>query len=187
MPLSLPTFPAGGKVRASQLAQLVAALNTLTPLSAIKPTDENRSTANTGATLTDDPALVLPLAANITYWLDLAGEYTEAIGNTIDMKHGWTFPAGCRLDLANVGPHQGWTNAAALETEWAASNAVTTSPYAGPTYGTANGVNFSLHIRGVIRNGANAGNLRFQWAQGTANAANLTLRAGTTLTLTQLP
>lgn len=43
-----------------------------------------------------------------------------------------------------------------------------------------------LPVRGVVGNGANAGNLQLQWAQGVASASNLTVKGGSSLVLTPL-
>jgi hypothetical protein len=191
MSLSLPTFPAGGKIRASQLTQLVTALGILAPIFVVKPTDENWNSGSGGGgtTLHNDSALFASVAANTSYWVDLALEAIEAAGTSIDIKAGWTFPTGARIDFAAAAPHLNWSSGAgtALEVEWSSWQGETTSPSTTKQWGTVNGVAFSYHVRGVLRVGANSGTLQFQWAQNAASASNLTVKAGSTLKLQQLP
>lgn len=189
MALTLPTFTAGQKIRASTLQQLSDALNILQPVYAIKGADESVNNLGSGTTLQNDDALSLALVANTNYWLDLELIYGEAAGTGIDLKTAWTFPAGCRLDLAVVAPHNAWVAAAggALEVEWGAWQAVTASPSSTITFGTTNAAKFSAHVRGVVANGANAGSLQLQWAQGVGSASNVTVYRGSCLKLQRLP
>jgi hypothetical protein len=169
--MPLPTFLVGKTVKASELQAIVDAF----PVKAVKLTDQSVNNA---------------VRANTDYHVDLALMATQAAAGTgIDLKAAWTFPAGCALDLAVVGPHSAWvaTAGAALEVEWAAWQGVTSSPSGTVSFGTLNGVVFSYHVKGTLRVGANAGTFRFQWAQNTSNASDLTVKAGSSLILTPLP
>jgi len=187
--LTLPTPLAGGRLRASSVQQLVTAIQALTPVYAVKGSDESVNNSGTGTTLHNDTALFVSLAANTTYWLDLSLIFTEAAGTGIDLKTAWTLPASCRLDLSVTAPHSAWvaTAGSALEVEWAAWTAVTSSPSGTLTFGTTNAATFGAHVRGVVTNGANAGTLQFQWAQNASSASNVTVKRGSALKLQQLP
>lgn len=175
------SFFAGQRLRASDLINMA-------PVAAVKATDESVNSGGTGTTLHNDAALAVSLRANTLYWLDLALIATEAAGTSIDLKVGWTFPTGCRLDLVIVAPHVNWvaTAGSALEVEWAAWQNITTSPSPTVTFGTSNAAFFSYHVRGVVSVGSTAGTLRLQWAQGTASASNLTVKSGSSLVLVPL-
>lgn len=169
------TFYAGQKARASDF-------NNLIPLVAEKAFDEN---VISSTTLQDDNELFLMLAVGAKYWLDLALLATETTGTTADLKIAWTMPTGCRLDAPAIGAHTSWTgSAAAQEVEFNSWQAETSSPTSTRSFGTINaGVVFGYHVRGVVRNGANAGLLTLQWAQNAAVAENVTVKAGSTLML----
>lgn len=157
------------------------------PFGPIKQVDESVNNAGTGTTLQNDNELLAAVTANTNYKVDLHLFAVEAAGTGIDMKAAWTFPSGCLLDLAVVAPQAGWQNPIGtnLEAEWAAWQGVTTSPTASITFGTTNAATFSYHVRGTLRVGT-AGTLQLQWAQANSNAANLTVRSGSSLILTPL-
>lgn len=175
----MAAFSAGQILHASDLIRIL-------PVFVIKAVDESVNNTGTGATLHNDGALFVSVSANITYKVDLHLIYTEATGTGIDLKAAWTFPSGCRLDLANVGAHQSWANAAAMEAEWAAWQNVTSSPSGTIAFGSSNAANFSMHARGTIQVGGTGGTLQLQWAQNTGAAGNLTVKAGSSLVLTPL-
>lgn len=189
MALTLPTFASGSRVRASALTQITAALTALSPLQAWKSADETINNAGTGATLHNDIHLALPYAANTNYKLNVDMIYLESAGTSVDMKVAFTFGSNCRLDLAAQGPHVNWTSlfGSNLEAEWNAWVAETSSPTSTHTFGTVNGVSFSMVGDGTFRTGASSGTLRVQWAQGIASANTLTVKAGSSLTLQQVP
>lgn len=186
--MALSDLPAGRRLRASDVNLIIATINARAIISAVKGSDESVNSGSTGTTLHNDAALSAAVAANTSYWLDLELIYTEAAGTAIDLKCAWNAPALCRLDLANVGPHNAWVAAAggALEVEWAAWTAITSFPSSTITFGTTNAATFSAHVRGVVANGANAGTLQFQWAQNSGSASNLTVKRGSALKLTPL-
>jgi hypothetical protein len=164
-----------------------ADINDRAPVSAIKTADES---VVSSTTLQNDDALFCALRANTNYRVDLALLATQAAAGTgVDIKCAWTMPSGCTLDLAVVGPHTAWVAGAgaALEVEWAGWQNQTSSPTGTVSFGTIQTTVFSYHARGVIRVGSTAGTLQFQWAQQNSSASDLTVKAGSSLTLTPLP
>lgn len=176
----MAAFSAGQILHASDLIRVL-------PVWVIKAADESLNNGGgVGTTLQNDNELLVAVAANTTYKVDLHLLANEAVSNVIDVKCAWTFPSGCRLDLANAGPHNLWTGAAAQqEVEWAAWQNVTSSPSGSITFGTGT-TTLSVHARGTLQVGGSAGTLQLQWAQGTVNASNVTVKAGSSLVLTPL-
>lgn len=185
--MALSTLAAGAKLRASDVNTIINQINNSAVKSALKATDENVSSATTGTTLHNDTALFLTVAANTNYKLDLALLMVDAAGTGIDVKAAWTMPTSCKLDAAVASPHANWVSPAgsANEIEWAGWQNETSSPTATKNWGS-NNVAFSYHVRGLLRVGATAGTLQFQWAQGNSSASNLTMKSGSLLTLTPL-
>jgi hypothetical protein len=181
------TFYAGNRVTGAQLQALVTQIDRLTPLTAFKTTDESVNNGGTGTTLQNDDVLFCAVTANTNYRVDFSLLYTEAAGTGIDLKCAWTMPTGSRLDLGVAGPSTAWTGAAAaLEAEWSAWQNQTTSPTGTISFGTTNAAAFSMQASGSLRVGSTAGTFQFQWAQLNSSASNVTVKAGSVLTLTPL-
>lgn len=132
-----------------------------------KTTDE---TTNTDATLSDDSALVVPLAAATNYVI--RGTVFYDTPTAADFKFSFNGPAS--PSLVNI-----------------AFNFIDTDGSAGEDSNEAYGVSVSItglagtfglvKFTALIRNGANVGNFTFQWAQNTSNGSNTTVRAGSYL------
>lgn len=181
------TFYAGNKVTGAQLQALVTQIDLLTPLTAFKTSDESVNNGGSGTTLQNDDALLVTVTANTNYRVDLALLFTESAGTGIDLKCAWAFPTGSRLDLAPIGPNIAWTGAAAaLEAEFSAWQNQTTSPSGTISFGTTNAATFSMQATGSLRVGSSGGTFQFMWAQQNASASNVTVKAGSVLTLTPL-
>ncbi|MBI3273623.1 MAG: hypothetical protein HYZ69_00610, partial [Candidatus Colwellbacteria bacterium] len=119
-------------------------------------------TVNNSATLQNDDALFLAMAANETWFFFL---YFATVGNsTADFKFAFTIPSGATMrwsrDLFKI--HTDST------TQFSAS--VTTS--GGTDSFDGNASEIGSYLAGVVVNGSTAGNLQFQWAQNTATAVD---------------
>jgi hypothetical protein len=132
-----------------------------------KPT----ATARTNNTLSADPYLVLPMAANTNY----SGTITIYASASVagDFKSRITGPASpTRVFLAQV-----FFNSAGSPSNRVANAYDTTD--------LAQTATSAFIIRGLINftveNGANAGNFEFQWAQNSTDASATTLLAGSTI------
>lgn len=163
-----------------------AALNNALPTGWIKQADETVNSGGSGTTLHGDLELNWPVLASTNYNVNAQIIVLDASGGTAKFKAAWTQPAGCILDLPLTAPHQNWNAAAGanLETEWAAWQNETGVLTSSKVFGTTSSAAFSYHFRGTLRVGGTAGFLRLSWAQNTANVANLTVKAGSSLILT---
>ena len=158
------TGAAGAKLRA---ANLTTALTELRPVSIFKGSDEivSNSTA-----MQDDDELVLSVAANTSYrWF---ADISYGAGTVADYKWGFTFPTGATLTFVGAG----WDAALAFLPSGNGGTYVsgTGIVYGGAGVGTLRGV----ILRGTLVTGANAGNLRYQWAQNTLTVENTVTKAG---------
>ena len=127
----------------------------------VKAADE---TVNNSTTLQDDDHLLFAVAANEKWQFE--GVLMFEGPTTADMKFAFSGPA------ASVGAWAG------LQLEGTAQTDI------GAELGTAQVLAFAnsarQHVRfwGSIANGANAGNLKLEWAQDTATVADTTMHAG---------
>lgn len=95
-----------------------------------------------------------------------------------DFKFGWDGPASPTLFSARVaymGPDSGTSFGPGQDTQgkWTAYETVGES--INSSVFTAGG---SIHIKGILHNGANASSCGFTWAQGTSNVGATTVHAG---------
>ncbi len=139
-------------------------------LVAVKAADE---IVNNSAVLQNDDHLVIALAANKKYHVTLLLWALAANGD--DFKFAFTAPAACtgsRLQH-NYDTTAGNNHliSADLTTAMVAAVAATA---------------VLIRIDAVVKNGANAGNLQFQWAQNAAAAFNNTIYAGSSMTAIKL-
>jgi len=122
-------------------------------------------TVNNSTALQDDDDFILPLAAN-EVWLVELFLLQQSPSNASDFKMGWTYPVGCTISWGS--PNEVGSNTS--QWEIASVGAVATVvKIQTDTLGAGTG-NFTqaIHITAIVVNGANAGNLVFQWAQNTA-------------------
>lgn len=143
----------------------------------------SRSSANTGATYTDDPDLAIAVEANAVYEVSLRANLTIGAGS---FKQQFTWPSGSAeagdFDYANgtvsyTTTSNGWQKLVAA----ASSPGMSITGVAGGAHGgTPWRVEFTLFT------GATAGNLVWQWAQDASNAANTTVEKGARLRVTRI-
>lgn len=141
--------------------------------SVIKSVDE--SVIST-ATVHSDAELIAPLLANSVYWIELFVIY-ETI-QTADLKVGWSVPAGASIHWCPNGQDVASTSTVwdVLKRERSEAN---TEIIGGP--GAALGTDAIMPGEGYVVTAGTAGNLVFQWAQGTSTATNTTVRANSIL------
>lgn len=130
-----------------------------------KSADES---VTSSATLQNDDELLLAIAANETRIFDLHVAYVG--GTTGDFRFGFTFPSGCNLYLSATSYDTTTTQQSSVS-----SGASGTASALGATTAVL------FHARGVVMNGATAGNFQFQWAQSVSNGTATTVKAGSTL------
>lgn len=136
-------------------------------LAVVKSADE---TVSSSITLQDDDELLLPLLANTDYLFE---SFLYVLGGRDgDFKLAFTVPAAASLLWQAFHINVTTVAALALQTASAASVAI--------DFGT-NDLVQTFHIKGSVRNGANAGNLTLQWAQAVSNATGITVKAGSWL------
>ncbi len=143
------------------------------------------NSGNTGATLTSDSTLLFPLGASdhINFQFMLL---FSAANTAMDVKLGLSVPTGATGSWGS--------NGAASATEWGPT--VTTSSPIGLkavsqtlAYGTvaSSSALTGLIIQGVIYgDGTHSGNVTLQWAQNTADAADLVLKRGSNVLYTTM-
>lgn len=134
-----------------------------------------RKTADESVTNSDvlqnDDHLTFSIAANEEWVGDLVLTFGSAIVST-GGSIALTFPAGATLRYA---------------THWIANNSTvvesqTTTSGLGQGFTTASGTTATVRVKFWVLNGANAGSVTLQWAQGIIHASALTLFRGATLT-----
>lgn len=117
-------------------------------------------TSNT--TLQNDDALVVAVDANAVYVLTCMVKYDGAAAG--DIKIGWSVPAGCELDFVA----QALATTAALYTD---DQNFTGEESSVATFGAlGTGTVAAIQMTGLVVVGGTAGNVQFQWAQGTSSA-----------------
>jgi hypothetical protein len=110
------------------------------------------------ATPQNDDHLVLAIAGN-EVWEFEAFILCTSTSNAPDIKFTFTAPAGATISwLSSYNESTNLTNNALISASGTtANNAIT---------GGSTGV---IRVRGVVVNGATAGNLQFQWSQNSSN------------------
>lgn len=140
---------------------------------------------NNNNTLQDDNHLVFTMEANKTYGFRLMLILTSG-DNDGDFKIGWTVPTGATMFWGlhgNEGDNtEHWNSAGgalssgnALRTE---SSTLILGASATETLG--------LIVEGIVRNGANAGDFQFQWAQNTSDTQHCTVKEGSNMVVREL-
>jgi hypothetical protein len=161
----LTTFLAGKRLTA-------AALNAAIGLSAAKGGDTNRSSANTGTTLTADPDLTVAVLANTSYLVRFSLLYKGAATNTGDLKLSFSVPSGATL----AGGFLGIANPLGVTIL-----PVTSAASVLVSYSNGTGNPLWCQVTANLVTSAAAGNLVLTWAQNTSSATSTTLMAGSSL------
>jgi hypothetical protein len=135
----------------------------------IKPSVTTR-TATT--VLADDPHLTFPVAANASYVFEYRIFFdTTAAGDFKLALTGPASPTGIRFYRSCVAPGATAFSSIGVSTALGSGLALTGT---GTTGGYCEG-------RGILLNGANAGNVTVQWAQNTSDAGSTSVLTGSTL------
>jgi hypothetical protein len=138
------------------------------PLFALKPTD---TTVNNTTTKTASSTLKLALLANHTYTFEAYIVYDSSA--VADFGAGWLIPSGAAIS---------WSAMALVATASGVSGSIRmehlTGLNASSIGGAGAGVLAVAHMKGTIVVAGTAGDLQFNWAQGTAEATNTILKAG---------
>lgn len=127
------------------------------------------STVNPTATLQNDDELFFPIAANETWSFRFT--LLANANATPDLKFAVTAPAGATCVVGMTEYETGTSNS---NLGCGVSSGLVPGSSANEVY----------EVVGTITNGATAGNVTLQWAQNTANVANVTVYAGSYLLAT---
>jgi len=130
-------------------------------------------TINNSTVLVNDNDLVIPIAANDAWVMELFILQTSPSANS-DFKVGWAYPVGCAIRWGAVYDHAGgsiWTGTTNASTPSAINIETTTYVYGSGALQQA------IKFIAIVINGANAGNINLQWAQGTATVENTVVNA----------
>lgn len=147
-----------------------------------------RKTANesvtSSATLQNDDHLLLQVAANATYLLELFliydGDVTVGAG---DIQIGFTFPAGATIDWTPGGITTGATTQSASVK---LSHQSTGAGEGVGSVGTGAGNRVVARATGILQVAGTAGTLQLQWAQLTSSATATTVLANSFLRLKRI-
>lgn len=168
-------FVAGQKVRAQELNDLVLGVVMTSDVTKISSTSFSNATG-----------LVLPLAANATYGLDGWVHWTSA--DNADIQFRYTYPSGSTGQWAGVGPRVNENPTASGPrinyVDFGAVSIANSLAFTGDNIASPTTV--SASPRGFIITSSTSGNLQLQFAQGTSQASNTVLRAGSWLRVTRL-
>ena len=132
-----------------------------------KTGDESVDNGGTGSAYQSDADIVLAVAAN-EVWAFEGVLFVSSPSATPDFKMAFDFPAAAQCVWAAMdggGTQQTYDNvgtAPNTATDFISLNAATLTP---------------VFVRGIYQGGANAGNLTLRWAQNTADANAVTVKA----------
>lgn len=137
-----------------------------------KTSDQDRQSVTS---LADDSQLLLSVAANTTYLMDLLVIVNSP--TAADFKLGWSGPSGAVLEWVTNAPHTAQTNFD--------SSTVSVNRLGIGSGADAAGFGADVIYRpsGLLIVSSTAGTLTFRWAQTTSTASNTTVKANSILTL----
>lgn len=145
------------------------------------PTLYVRKTANesvtSSTTLQDDDHLLLSVAANATYLVELMLIYDGA--TTGDIKIVFTMPSGATFD----GLPGGVTTGAATQSASVKLAHIQSTEEGLGAVGTGAGNRVVAHAIGVLQVGSTAGTFRLQWAQLASDVTATTVLANSWMAL----
>jgi len=143
---------------------------------AVKTAD---TTVNNTAVLAADPHLSVPVAANAVYEVTAFLQY--ATSQTADIQAGWTGPAGATMSWTANALSLGATSSTfQILRAWA------TLSSAANFGGIATGSAVIAQPIGRLTTAGTAGTLDLRWAQGTAEASDTVLYAGSWLKVSRI-
>ncbi|MFE9765125.1 hypothetical protein ACFYPC_11420 [Streptomyces sp. NPDC005808] len=143
----------------------------------VKATTE---TVTNSITYQDDNELFLPAGASAKYRFDLL--LLHSSGTTGKFKMQFTAPAGSTVAWGVAGAYTAVTSSNPVSDVSLPSR--TLSDVLGLGGGNLTGT--TAFISGVLTTSSTAGNLMFQWAQITSDAAATQVRAGSTLRMKRI-
>jgi hypothetical protein len=161
-------FYVGQKLRASNLQDIID-----DHLSVAKSVDTPRISTTT---LTADPHLVLPFAANYTYIVNFVIYHNSA--TAADIQFALSFPSGATTPFGGLR----------LVTSASVTGDVDPGAYSSATSGTSNitaagsGLANTTLLFATVIMGSTAGNVSLMWAQNASTASNTTLYTGSSMT-----
>lgn len=165
---------AGAKLRGSVLSALVTEARSLWV-----EVGSDQALATSSTVLANVTDLVQAVAANTKYKFELCLAFTNAAGNTEDIKIGLAFPTGATCDFGGSGPATAVT-ASSGDGEFL-RRLVATSGSTSMGFGAiiTSALNAIITIR--LSTGANAGNLQVMAAQNTSGGNATSVRTGSYL------
>ena len=152
--------------------------NILNPTGVIRKTAAE--TVNNSAALQNDDHLFFPVEANEQWFAELFLRVTSPSINS-DLQVGFTAPASATASWGLAGPNGSWANAVTGATTGVAEKLIANAATVGGAAG-----NWHLGILGWFYIAGTAGNVQFQWAQGTATAENTQLLTSSFMRITRL-
>jgi len=125
--------------------------------------------------LTADPHLLFAMAAN-EVWEFEATLMVTAPNTSADFKFGWVLPSGATMlwgvVSGLVGTDDSWDS---FTTGGSPRDLLIESDVLARGSTGSAGV-YPVHLKGVVTNGANAGDCVLSWAQNTSDGGNSTLK-----------
>ena len=147
-------------------------LNALAPLDVIKPGDQSYTTTS----LVNDSDLVVQVAANTSYLVQICLVYEGGTAGSSDLKVGFAVPSGATLRLTN----QGMNASGGVTGSFAVTESTTAT---GQTNGAAS--LRTLTLTGSLVVGGTPGAFQLKACQNTSNATATVIHGQSTMWLQQ--
>lgn len=157
-------------------SRLTAALiNSIAPLGAIKPTDQQ---VTSSTAMVNDNALSAPVAAGAVYLFQSYIDYTGGTRGSSDIQWQWSVPVGATLryqaDYENLSGN--FTGGLTL-----------LGSTVGQAATTGGGGLLGIKMMGSLVVSSTAGTIQFQWSQNTSNGTPTVVKAQSYLSLWSMP
>lgn len=142
---------------------------------------------NNSSTLQDDDELFFPVEANEVWFVEAFLMLNSASGGaTSDFKFGWSGPSGATASWGIMGDPTAVTGASHFAVGTAATPSGRRAISDTISIGSVSAGSHAACLIGRFTAAATAGNIRFRWAQDTANANNSTVQEDSMLRLTRI-